>query len=90
MKRDLRDPKYVGERLEDLRMLADDHAEGPFIPLSVLYDLNGADVPDYKGEMTGFYTAQQYRKELEARESVGDIYAASTLERIDGKQNPEA
>lgn len=83
MLRDIRDPQALGERLPTLR-------QGTGDTLSQVYDYqkfwleDTRNIPNYKGEMTGFYTARKYRQELEARESVGDIYAASTLERIVG------
>lgn len=75
MERDIRDPKELGENLLTMR-------NSKFFkdfPLTEIMDDYAVEARDYSGEMTGFYTAQEYRKELEERE---DKYAKSTLERI--------
>lgn len=81
--RDLRDPKELGEML--LR-----NRKKNSKPLSRHYDdqshylMNKC--PDYTGELTGYYTAQEYRAELQSRD---DRYAASTLAAIEAGLKPD-
>lgn len=73
MLRDIRDPIALGERLLKLREAG--------LALTTAMDMVIADSGEpYEGHLMGYYTAQEYRAELEARE---DIYAKNTLERID-------
>jgi hypothetical protein len=74
MIKDIRDPSALGERLL--------HLAEAGLSLTTAMDMVICDsgVP-YAGHLMGYYTAQEYRQELEARE---DIYAKNTLERING------
>lgn len=86
LNRDIRDPRAVGEKLlyeaETVRK-----TYGADISLSEIWDVHASKLthPNYSGEMTGFYTAQEYLRELETRD---DRYAKSTLDSIRAGAKP--
>ena len=66
-KRDLRDPKVLGEKLLE-------ESDG-ILSLSYFYPQVELDyvIPDYQGNLLGFYTAEEYAQEmLEKEERVLD------------------